>query len=273
LAVLAYSNTFHATFQFDDLPHIEESARIRITELSWQEVTDVVKRGSATRSVPMMSFALNYYFGRYDVTGYHLVNVLIHGINAILLYLFLRTTLGLLPNPLPHPSWVALLATLFWLLHPVQTQSVTYIVQRINSLAAMFYILSLLLYARGRILQRLRAGSLDDPEGSTGLKARISPTFIWFGGSLLAGMLAMGCKEISVTLPFFVLLYEWYFFQDLSLAWLRRCLPWALAAGLLAGALAYESLGSSPLASLLHLYGQWDFTLPQRVLTDLRVVL
>jgi len=270
LGFLTYSNTFQASFNFDDRGNIENNVHIRMTELSWQEIADVFRGKSRTRPVPMLTFALNYYFGQYNVVGYHLVNTLIHVINAVLLYLFLRTTLGLFPTPLPNPSWVALFAALLWLVHPVQTQSVTYIVQRINSMAALFYMLCLLLYVRGRIAQRQRAGNPQSQSAPVAQQTPFPSPFLWFAGSGLAGLLAIGSKETSVTLPFFVFLYEWYFFQDLSWPWLRRCLPWILCA--CAPAVLLATVHVSIYAEILTDYQKWGFTLSERLLTESRVV-
>ena len=273
LSFFTYSNTFHSPFHFDDHANIEDNPRIRVTELSWQEITDVFKSRFSARPVPMLSFAFNYYFGRYDVAGYHLVNTLIHGINAILLCLFFRTTLGLLQNPPPHASRVAFFAALLWLVHPVQTQSVTYIVQRINSVASLFYILSFVLYVRGRIVQRQRAGTLQYQRGTTRQATTFLCRLLWFTGSGLAGLLAMGSKEVSVTLPFFIFLYEWYFFQDLSWPWLRRWLPWMLGACIPVLVLLLVHFGFDPLVEFSERYAVWPFTLSQRVMTEFRVVL
>jgi len=176
---------------------------------------------------PILSFGLNYYFGGYDVFGYHLVNIVIHMITGLLLYLLVKTTLLLswgtdrdasILKPAAggsepahgwrslDPSWVSFWAAALWLVHPVQTQSVTYIVQRMNSMAAMFCVLCLLLYARGRISQKLRFNHSRHPS--------IHP-YVLFAGSLVGGLLAFGSKETAATLPFFILLYELYFFQDL----------------------------------------------------------
>jgi hypothetical protein len=110
-----------------------------------------------------MSFALNYYLGEYDVRGYHLFNILIHLISAVLVYwlaidLFGRQCRrqGLPPSSNEERPVVAaaLLAAAIFLVHPIQAQSVTYIVQRMSSMAAMFYILALLLYNYGRERRR-----------------------------------------------------------------------------------------------------------------------
>jgi tetratricopeptide (TPR) repeat protein len=123
-----------------------------------------------------------------------------------------------------------------------------------NSMAAMFYVLSFWLYLKGRLVKNNRN------------------SWALFGGCILAGMLAMGSKEIAATLPFFILLYEWYFFQDLSTAWLKRHLPYILGILVILGLLGFLYLGSNPLSAILSEYTHWNFTLTQRLLTQFRVV-
>jgi tetratricopeptide (TPR) repeat protein len=83
----------------------------------------------------------------------------------------------------------------------------------------------------------------------------------------------MSSKEIAATLPFFILLYEWYFFQDLSKAWLKRALPYMIGILMLFGLLVFLYLGSNPLEAVLSGYKTWYFTLTERLLTELRVVI
>ena len=204
-----------------------------------------------------LSFALNYYFHGYDVTGYHLVNLLIHIATAILIYFFIKTTLQTpsIASKYENNVWLPFLTALIWAVHPVQTQSVTYVVQRMNSMASMFYIFSLLLYARGRLT-----------------KGKKKKRALW-AGCIITGLLAMGSKQIAGTLPFFIILYEWYFFQDLRGSWFKRhYLYWA---GLLAvfalTALIY--LGIHPLEKLSIEYAYQDFSILHRALTQFRVVI
>jgi tetratricopeptide (TPR) repeat protein len=123
-----------------------------------------------------------------------------------------------------------------------------------NSMAAMFYILSFLLYTKGR-----------QTESST-------KTCLLFTGCTLAGILAIGCKEIAVTLPFFIFLYEWYFFQDLRKAWIRRHFMYPIGAIVLVVLLAYAYMGPNPVKNILSDYAIRDFTLTQRILTQSRVI-
>jgi tetratricopeptide (TPR) repeat protein len=286
LVAAIYANTLGVPYLFDDSYNIRDNPHIRLKALSFK---NLLKAGfespAANRPVANISFGLNYYVGGADVLGYHLVNIVIHMATGLLLYLLVKTTLLLrlgtggaaLDDKLAaadsepargwrslDPSVVSFWTAALWLVHPVQTQSVTYIVQRMNSMAALFFVLSLLLYARGRICQQRRL----DPSRRAGVHA-----YVWFGGSLVGGLLAFGSKEIAGTLPFFILLYEWYFFQDLSRSWLKRNLIYAVLILAVFFGVLFAYLGSDPLDEILGTYATRDFTLGQRVLTEFRVVI
>ncbi|MDH4320798.1 MAG: tetratricopeptide repeat protein [Desulfobulbaceae bacterium] len=259
----AYANVLDGQFVFDD-SRIYNNPNLRITSLDWASLRQVVlKSEPVTRPVANLSFALNYYLHGDALPGFHLFNVLVHLLTGVLLYGLVLDTLPLLPGlqsyrpaepggNTPYP-WLAFLAVWLWLLHPLQTQAVSYVVQRMSSLAAMFYLLSLWLYVRGR-LRHDRASML------------------FYAGSVVAGLFALGSKESSVTLPFFILLYEWYFLQNLRPDWLRRHLPAvALAAGV-AILLGFFYLGGDPVARILAGYDGRDFSLAQRLLTEARVL-
>ncbi|MBW2109224.1 MAG: hypothetical protein JRI36_11255, partial [Deltaproteobacteria bacterium] len=274
---LLYANTLQVPFLFDDQQNILQNSYIRIMELDPKGLYDAAfKKHTSNRPVSNTSFALNYYFHRYHVMGYHLVNICIHILAGILLFRFVEVTLELdaavsinreacLPCiSQPSDCWgskglsisnLSLLAALLWLVHPVQTQSVTYVVQRMTSMAAMFYVLSLLLYIKGR------------------LAGRQEKRLAYFSGTVLAGFLAIGSKETAATLPFFILLYEWYFFQDLSKKYLRQALPYLLGAALLLGLLVFCYLGPDPIRAIRMGYADQPFSLLQRVMTEFRVVM
>jgi tetratricopeptide (TPR) repeat protein len=252
-----YSNTLRSPFVLDDLNSIKFNTHIRITGF---DLEDIIQAGSdsplTNRPVAYVSFALNYYFHQLNVAGFHIANILIHIVCGILLFYFTKTTLHtpVLQNSSEKYAWVPLLTALIWLVHPIQTQSVTYVVQRMNSLASMFYVLSILLYARGRQSEK------------------DFPRYACFTGCVLSGLLALGSKEVAVTLPVFLFLYEWYFYQDLNREWLkRRVLPiFGIMAVLLLVALFY--LDFQPLEKILNSYAGRNFTMPQRVLTEFRIV-
>jgi tetratricopeptide (TPR) repeat protein len=152
-------------------------------------------------------------------------------------------------------AWVPYLTVLIWLVHPAQTESVTYIVQRMTCLAAMFYVLSLWLYVMAR---------LSDRHGRK---------ILLYAGCILAGGLGFGSKQITATLPLFILLYEWYFFQDLSRVWLKRNVLPIAGVLIIIGTLSLIYLGLNPIEQILALYENRDFTPGQRMLTQFRVVI
>ena len=258
IVLLIYSNTFKAPFVFDDNMNIQNNTSIRLSKITIENVVKAVSESHLrSRPIANISFAINYYFHQYNVTGYHIVNVLIHIITGIFLYFFVKTTLRL---PLLHfkdttTTWIASFTVFLWIVHPLHTQSVTYIVQRMNSLASMFYVLSMLLYTRGRLTSDKRR------------------RWLLFTGCILAGILAVGSKEIALTLPFFLLLYEWYFFQDLSLAWFKHYFIPVIGVMVFLALSALVYMGTETLHNILVVPGDFDFTLTERVLTEFRVVI
>lgn len=191
---IAYWPSLSVPFAFDDLPNIVFNQRVQPE--GWSElVLALDARGSQDRPVAMVSFALNYLFGGLDTTGYHVVNLAIHAINALLLFALLRLLARAPRSPLrlaSNATTFAFASALLWALHPVNTQAVTYIVQRMASLAALFYLLALLLF----VLWRLGA-----------LRAR------WvLPGIVLAFAAGMGTKPHVVTLPAALVLLDIAFF-------------------------------------------------------------
>jgi hypothetical protein len=88
LCIIIYSNTLNSPFVFDDFPNIKKNPYFRLIDPDLQKLYDAgFKSPNPNRPVANISFALNYYFGKYDVKGYHVVNITIHIINGILVYL------------------------------------------------------------------------------------------------------------------------------------------------------------------------------------------
>ncbi len=203
LATLIYSNTFSSPFYFDDTPNIVENPQIK-------DLSNFLGF-SGSRAVGFLSFALNYHFNGLNVFGYHLVNLLIHITNGFLVYclvllLFKASAsdhgsqqLPTLNSQLAAAPWIALVTALLFVSHPIQTQAVTYIVQRFASLVALFYLLTLVCYVKWR---------LASPEARS--------RYLWYAGALLSTFLAMKTKENSFTLPFMILLVEAVFFRPFT---------------------------------------------------------
>jgi len=166
------------------------------------------------RPILSLSFALNYAFGKYNVWGYHLVNLAIHILAALALYGIVRRTLltGRLKEKFaPHSTAIAWITAAIWLVHPIQTESVTYIVQRAESLMGLFYLLTV--YSAIRAMQ---------PEYSR----------LWLILSVVFCALGMATKEVMVTAPLMVLLYDRAFMATAFTAAVKK--RWPLYLGLAA---------------------------------------
>ena len=188
VAFLAYSNTFRVPFVFDDIPMLVENPLIR-------DVGNFFDIGVMNdhRYVGKLTFALNYALHGLDVRGYHLVNLLIHVVNGVLVYLLVVASFrapGLAGSRLDG-RLVGLITALLFVSHPLQTQAVTYIVQRYTSLGTMFYLLGVLGYVRWRL-------------GEGGW---------WYLVGLVSAVAGMKTKEIVFTLPLVIGLYEVVFFE------------------------------------------------------------
>jgi hypothetical protein len=260
LAWVVYSNTFYVPFQFDDRPNIIHHPYVQIKVLTWDRMEQLVRNTykESIRFFSLFTFVLNYYFGGFNVYGYHLVNLIIHMTSGISLYWFLRLTFNLpsLKEQYGSISYkVALFTCLIFISHPIQTQSVTYIVQRMASMGGMFYLLSMALYVKGRL--------------SFG-HAR----YFYFGGMALTYFLGVFSKENVAILPLFIFIYEFYFFQNLTVNVKGKrvllILIGSIGLILLAGLILW---GKRYFDVIVEGYKIRNFTLEERVLTQFRVVL
>lgn len=195
LGILIYSNTFRCSFHLDDNMHIVDNGAIK-------NISDVKTwwKYSPNRPVSMFTFVVNYHFGQLDVWGYHLVNLIIHLINACLVWwltLLIFASPAMKANPVEqYKKAVSLFTALLFLSHPLATQSVTYIIQRQNALAALFYLLSIILYVKARLTSE-----------------RKSLIYVFFILAFISATLAVLSKENAYTLPFAVLLFEFFFLR------------------------------------------------------------
>jgi Tfp pilus assembly protein PilF len=177
-----------------------------------------IHKNIVLRPVAYLTFAINYYFHGFNVVGYHLFNVVVHLVNALLFYLLTSLTLDSKAapyddsghSPVNASRLIALFAALVFVAHPLQTQSVTYITQRFTSLAALFFLLSLVLYIK------------------SGRGAHPAQRAIYYAGSLLAACVAMKTKEIAFTLPIMLLTYDCLFIRNSLKIRLLKLAPFML---------------------------------------------
>ncbi|MFH1768943.1 MAG: tetratricopeptide repeat protein [Candidatus Omnitrophota bacterium] len=198
LGIIIYSNTFWSPFQFDSETLVGGKTAIKnIANL------DKIWQLWSTRFITFLSFALNYHFHGFNVFGYHFVNIAIHIASAILVWylvkLILRTPALREDTTSKYSHIIAFFTALIFVSHPVQTEAVTYIYQRSTALAAFFYIASICLYLKTRLLQ-----------GANVLAARWRRYYCLSWVLAIAGMFT---KENVVTLPLMIVLCEYCFFK------------------------------------------------------------
>ena len=151
ITTAVYFNSFSVPFQFDDVK--------RIVDIKAAQVLDPgeIFKYSKNRFLLYLSFAFNFYLGQQDVFGYHLLNLLVHIISSCLVFLLCLSVFNspkfTYPGLKKDKGLLALFSALIFAVHPIQTQAVTYIYQRGESMAAMFSLLALFLYARFRMIE------------------------------------------------------------------------------------------------------------------------
>lgn len=225
LAVFAvYSKVLNAPFMIDDVMYIVDNDKLRDLSNLWPPY--------GTRYFGYLSFALNYRLGGLDVFGYHLTNVIIHIGSAFLVYGLVTHTFRTewmkgagLAGERRTGAAVALTTSLLFALHPLQTQAVTYITQRFASLAAFFYLLSLLLFVRWR-----------SGEGATRWR------YALYALSVASAVFAEMSKEISFTLPAVIVLYDMIFFKGKD-GRLKYLLPFLLTLAVIPFTMLAPKLG------------------------------
>lgn len=244
LTLLAYLPSFHAAFQYDDFAGIVGNRYIHVRDLSLASL-----RGAAfqdrrqNRPLGNLTLAVNYFFNGTDPFGYHLVNFGILLLTALGIWLLLEKLMGKLGFDPGRARLAAWLAAMVWAVHPVNTQAVTYIVQRHASLAGLFSVWSIYLFHLG--LEKGRR--------------------IFFVGAGMLCASALLSKETAITLPTIMLAYKIYFFDGLKPGWLRRNRKWALTLLLFYLAAGAVFLRPGMLAKVSDDLGQAQFTPWQRL--------
>lgn len=211
IAFISYLNTINVPFIFDDYPYLAENPAIRSFHYFFKPdkifslpIDSDVKNNFILRPVSYFTFAVNFALHDYDVRGYHVVNLLIHIGNAICVFLLVSITLRIsdldTPEhdhiyPLSRKRMFPLVCALIFVAHPLQTQAVTYTIQRFATLSALFFLITLVSY----ILSR---------RAETVIMRRA-----WYILCLFAALLAMNTKENAFVLPVMIVIYEFIFLK------------------------------------------------------------
>ena len=186
-------------FYFDDYFSIETNDAIKTIDIPR------IFNAFNTRFLAGLSFALNYQWCALHAGGYRFINLLIHCLNAFLVYLLVKSTLYLYSARKPmffcRLEWPAFFGAMLFLCHPIQTEPVNFITQRFVLMGSFFYLLTLFLYIQYRCRSQKRY-------------------MITSWGAAIA---AIFCKEFVVTLPLMLALYDFYFLEALAEPWWKRC--------------------------------------------------
>ena len=239
----AYANSFAGPFVFDDGPSIVDNPTIRHLwppGSAWSPPS-----GGFTvsgRPVLNFSYALNYAVSGTSVGSYHAVNLAIHLLGALALF-------GIVRRTPPRSLALAFSVAVRWVVHPLQTEAVDYVVQRAESLMGLFYLLTV--YAFIRFAAPAPVAAVPEVEEEEDPNAR--PARVWWGPKRWAGvsigacLLGMGTKEVMVSAPVLVFFYDRTFLAgSFRAAWRqRRTFYLALAATWIPLALAVASTGGN----------------------------
>jgi len=193
LIVAAYSNTLQAPFIFDDQGNIADNMSIRNLWPPWSPFFPS-ETGIVGRPFINFTFAINYAISGDNVWSYHALNIFIHILAALTLWGIIRRTLTnakAMDRYGPVPAWIALGCTLLWALHPLQTQAVTYLSQRCESLMGLFFLLVFYCAIRGWQSDRNQRA--------------------WHLLAILSFVAGTGCKEVIAAAPVLLVLYDWAF--------------------------------------------------------------
>ncbi|HTS18411.1 MAG TPA: tetratricopeptide repeat protein [Verrucomicrobiae bacterium] len=206
LALVVYGNNLHGPFILDDVPWILNNPNIRTLWPLWKPLLNT------SRPVVQWSLAANYAIGGLEPIGYHLVNNLIHALAGLALFGVVRRTLRtrrLADRFGESADGIAFAVALLWAVHPLDTESVTYVIQRAESMAGLFAVLTLYCVIRGAMVERATA---------------------WNSAAILSCALAVGSKPVAAVVPFLALAYDWIFLAGgWSELWRKR---WRLYVGL-----------------------------------------
>jgi Tfp pilus assembly protein PilF len=260
---ISYFNSFSGSWQLDDKPNILANDPIQITQFSYSQLMGSMfalpGSGGFYRPLPCLSLAVNWYFGQTSVFGYHLFNLIIHILTAWIVFLTIKTLFSTprLYNVYSKDEidFISGLASLLWALNPIQTQAVTYIVQRMASMAALFAILALFMYLKARLAD-----------------SSIKRIFFLLSSSA-SFLFAVFSKENAAALPLVVPFLELFFFKHIfNRPFLIRGVVW-FSLGLIICILAGFAVRPEGLDFILNYYENRPFTLSERVLTESRILI
>ncbi len=231
--ILAYGNTLFHSFHFDDIPSILEKPWIRGLDKIPEFIFSYWQR-----PLVILSFNLNHAISEFEVWSYHVFNILFHLAATLLVYQLAQLIVRISPATLTvqsenKSSPIPFLAALLFALHPLNTQSVTYISSRSSVLATCFYLASLILFFNG-VLKRKKAVSSVQSKKSKGV--------VYFFMAAVCFIFGVLSKQIIFSLPIVLFLFHFYFISSARFSrWCVEQLKWIVFAAVpLGGAIIYK---------------------------------
>jgi Tfp pilus assembly protein PilF len=185
--ILAYFLSFSGPWQFDDYRNIVLNEKVHDLRFAARNAFD------HNRSLVNLSFAINWAMS-HEPSVFHLTNVLIHLLNSVLVFWLLRKTLELVGEKFEQKTLLAFFGALIFLIHPIQTEAVAYVIQRLDLLMTFFYFLALVFYIKFRTLKKRN--------------------WIFLGAAVFSGLCSTYCKESAATIPLAILMFEFFFFSQ-----------------------------------------------------------
>ncbi len=263
LILSSYANTLYAPFVLDDMHSFVEQPLVLNFDFTWESFLKLAETPFGwKRFLPVLTFALDLQWGSGTLIAFHITNIIIHILATLALFFLLKSLFELISGDYPSflgdgrfTTSIVILSTVgLWALNPIQTNVVTYLVQRMTSMAALFYFLALGCYLRGR------SAHLQKVDNRKFL--------LWYFLTALFAICSFMCKENTVTLPVVIALVEFLFVCDGSVSrFLKKYIVVLILAILVLILIIYFKL-----PGLLEGYGKRHFTLSERLLTELRIV-
>jgi len=259
LIAISYANTLYSPFVLDDIHSFIEEPYVYVHDFSYQSFVKLSKTffGPA-RIIPLATFSMNHYMAKGQMPIYHITNIIIHLLVTLTVYWFTKTLLETRVGRKALQGIPAVYFCLFvaalWALNPVQTNAVTYIVQRMTSISTLFYLASLTFYMKGRL--------------AAVVKSRVSNYLL----SAVMALCAFFSKENSYILPAAILLVEWVFISPDMIRKVLGKIKWYHWVVIILLAVILLPIMEKIWIDYQQGYKHRPFNLNERLLTEARIV-
>jgi len=259
LIVISYANTLYSPFVLDDMHSFVDEPNVYVHDFSYESFSKLSSTvfGNA-RLIPLITFSINHYMAKGQMPIYHITNIVIHLLATLVVFWFtntlFRTPVGSSALKGIPAAYFSLFIAALWALNPLQTNAVTYIVQRMTSISALFYIAALTFYVKGRM--------------ATPLKYRV----MFYMSSVGMPLCAFLSKENSFMLPTAIFLVEWIFITPHIFVEILQRIKWYHWVAIFFLALLLLPLIEPHWAGILGGYSVRPFNLQERLFTEARVV-